>query len=105
MRASAENQFPPQGFPGPSSYSGYGGSGGHARPVPSTATAGGGLNNLDGPGIGGTPQRPVAPMRAMDPMGPGGNPPNQLNNLNQPPLQVKLISLFVMHGVGAKCLV
>ena len=91
MRASAENQYPP--FPGPSSQSGVGfGGGGHARPGPpplsGPTTAGGGLNNLDGPGINVQPQQ-AGHFRAGEPMGPGGNPPNQLNNLNQPLLQVK----------------
>ena len=87
LRAS-ENQFPPQGFPGPSSQTGGGGFGGsHVRPPPSLATAGGGLNNLDEPGVGASLRQP-APFRAGEPMGLGGNPPTQLNNLNQPLPQV-----------------
>ena len=92
LRASTENQFPPHGFPGPSSQSGMGFGVGQARPgpppPPGPATAGGGLNNLDGPGINVPPQQ-AGHFRAGEPMGPGGNPPNQLNNLNQPLPQVK----------------
>ena len=88
LRAS-ENQFPPQGFPGPSSQSGFPGVPSRLPPPTSVSAtpAGGGLNNLDGPGVGATP-RQGAPLRGAEPVGLGGNPPNQLNNLNQPPPQV-----------------
>ena len=95
LRASSENQFPPHGFPGPSSQSGLSGFPSSCLPPSSvSATAvgsggggGGGLNNLDGPGLGASPRQP-ATFRPGDPMGLGGNPPNQLNDLNQPLPQV-----------------